>query len=153
MKLVSIIIPHYNGKELLYNCINSIYQNIQIENFEIILEDNGSTDDSVQNIKQLFSDIVIITNETNVGYSGGCNIGAQNAKGKYLLFLNNDTEHSKEWVEKLVNFLDSHPDAFAVQPKILNIKNKEYFDYAGGAGGFLDHFGFPYVKGLSLIHI
>ena len=147
MKLVSIIIPHYNGKELLYNCINSIYQNIQIENFEIIVVDNGSTDDSVQNIKQLFSDIVIITNETNVGYSGGCNIGAQNAKGKYLLFLNNDTEHSKEWVEKLVNFLDSHPDAFAVQPKILNIKNKEYFDYAGGAGGFLDHFGFPYVKG------
>ena len=96
MKLVSIIIPHYNGKELLYNCINSIYQNIQIENFEIIVVDNGSTDDSVQNIKQLFSDIVIITNETNVGYSGGCNIGAQNAKGKYLLFLNNDTEHSKE---------------------------------------------------------
>ena len=147
MKLVSIIIPHYNGKELLYNCINSIYQNIQIENFEIIIVDNGSTDDSVQNIEQLFSDIVIITNETNVGYSGGCNIGAQNAKGKYLLFLNNDTEHSKEWVEKLVNFLDSHPDTFAVQPKILNIKNKEYFDYAGGAGGFLDHFGFPYVKG------
>ena len=105
MKLVSIIIPHYNGKELLYNCINSIYQNIQIENFEIIIVDNGSTDDSVQNIEQLFSDIVIITNETNVGYSGGCNIGAQNAKGKYLLFLNNDTEHSKEWVEKLVNFL------------------------------------------------
>ena len=61
MKLVSIIIPHYNGKELLYNCIKSIYQNIQIDNFEIIVVDNGSTDDSVQNIKQLFSDIVVIT--------------------------------------------------------------------------------------------
>ena len=147
MKLVSIIIPHYNGKELLYNCINSIYQNIDIKNFEIIVVDNGSTDDSVHNIKQLFSEVVIISNQNNVGYSGGCNIGAQSAQGKYLLFLNNDTEHSKGWIEKLVNFLDSHPDTFAVQPKILNIKNREYFDYAGGSGGFLDHYGFPYVKG------
>ena len=63
MKLVSIIIPHYNGKELLYNCINSIYQNIEIEDFEIIVVDNGSTDDSVQNIKQLFSKVVIIHNQ------------------------------------------------------------------------------------------
>ena len=105
MKLVSIIIPHYNGKELLYNCINSIYQNIDIKNFEIIVVDNGSTDDSVHNIKQLFSEVVIISNQNNVGYSGGCNIGAQSAQGKYLLFLNNDTEHSKGWIEKLVNFL------------------------------------------------
>ena len=90
MKLVSIIIPHYNGKELLYNCINSIYQNIEIDDFEIIVVDNGSTDDSVQNIKQLFSKVVIIHNQNNVGYSGGCNIGAKNAQGKYLLFLNNE---------------------------------------------------------------
>ena len=147
MKIVSIIIPHYNGKELLHNCINSIYQNINIENFEIIVVDNGSKDDSVKNIKQLFSDVIIISNKENIGYSGGCNIGAKNAEGKYLIFLNNDTEHSKDWIEKLVSFLDSNPDTFAAQPKILNIKNKEYFDYAGGAGGFIDRFGFPYVKG------
>lgn len=147
MKIVSIIIPHYNGKKLLHNCISSIYQNINIDNFEIIVVDNASTDDSVKNIKDLFSDVVIVSNKENIGYSGGCNIGAQQAKGKYLIFLNNDTEHSDGWIEKLVDFLEKHPDTFAAQPKVLNINNKEYFDYAGGAGGFIDRFGFPYVKG------
>ena len=147
MKIVSIIIPHYNGKKLLHNCISSIYQNINIDNFETIVVDNASTDDSVKNIKDLFSDVVIVSNKENIGYSGGCNIGAQQAKGKYLIFLNNDTEHSDGWIEKLVDFLEKHPDTFAAQPKVLNINNKEYFDYAGGAGGFIDRFGFPYVKG------
>ena len=147
MKIVSIIIPHYNGEKLLYNCINSIYQNIDIDNFEIIIVDNASTDNSIKNIQNLFSDIIIVSNKKNVGYSGGCNIGAQHAKGKYLIFLNNDTEHSYRWIEKLVDFLEEHPSAFAAQPKVLNINNKEYFDYAGGAGGFIDCFGFPYVKG------
>ena len=147
MKIVSIIIPHYNGKDLLHNCIDSIYNNISIENFEIIVVDNASTDNSVQNIQTLFPDVVIVSSKENVGYSGGCNIGAKHAEGKYLIFLNNDTEHSNQWIEKLVNFLDKNSDVFAAQPKILNINNKEYFDYAGGAGGFIDRFGFPYVKG------
>jgi GT2 family glycosyltransferase len=147
MKIVSIIIPHYNGKKLLYNCINSIYQNIDIDNFEIIVVDNASTDNSIKNIQNLFSDVIVVSNKKNIGYSGGCNIGAQHAKGKYLIFLNNDTEHSDRWIEKLVDFLEEHPSAFAAQPKVLNINNKEYFDYAGGAGGFIDCFGFPYVKG------
>jgi len=147
MKIVSIIIPHYNGKDLLYNCIDSIYNNITIENFEIIVVDNASTDDSVKHIETSFPEVIIVKNKNNVGYSGGCNIGAENANGKYLLFLNNDTEHSNQWIEKLVNFLDENPDVFSAQPKILNINNKEYFDYAGGAGGFIDHFCFPYVKG------
>ena len=124
MKIVSIIIPHYNGKDLLYNCIDSIYNNISIENFEIIVVDNASTDNSVQNIQTLFPDVVIVSSKENVGYSGGCNIGAKHAEGKYLIFLNNDTEHSNQWIEKLVNFLDKNPDVFAAQPKILNINNK-----------------------------
>jgi hypothetical protein len=105
MKIVSIIIPHYNGEKLLYNCINSIYQNIDIDNFEIIVVDNASTDNSIKNIQNLFSDVIVVSNKKNIGYSGGCNIGAQHAKGKYLIFLNNDTEHSDRWIEKLVDFL------------------------------------------------
>ena len=64
-----------------------------------------------------------------------------------MLFLNNDTEHSNEWIEKLVYFLDSNSKIAAVQPKILNIHNKKLFDYAGGAGGFIDKFCFPFVQG------
>ena len=147
MNVVSVIIPHYNGEDMLYNCINSIYNNISINNFEIIIVDNASTDNSINRIKNSFGNVKIISNKSNLGYSQGCNIGANHANGKYLLFLNNDTEHSKDWIEKLVNFLDSNSGVAAVQPKILNIHNKKLFDYAGGAGGFIDKFCFPFVKG------
>lgn len=147
MNMVSIIIPNYNGGDLLYNCINSIYENISIKDFEIIVVDNGSTDNSINRVKSNFQNVEIISSNSNLGYSGGCNLGATHASGKYLLFLNNDTEHSNEWIEKLVYFLDSNSKIAAVQPKILNIHNKKLFDYAGGAGGFIDKFCFPFVQG------
>ncbi len=147
MNTVSIIIPHYNGEDLLYNCIDSIYKNISIKDFELIVVDNASTDDSINRIKSNFQNVKIISSNSNLGYSGGCNLGATHANGKYLLFLNNDTEHSSEWIEKLVHFLDSNSKIAAVQPKILNIHNKKLFDYAGGAGGFIDKFCFPFVQG------
>ena len=147
MNMVSIIIPHYNGEDLLYNCIDSIYKNISIKDFELIVVDNASTDDSINRIKSSFESVKIISSNSNLGYSGGCNLGATHASGKYLLFLNNDTEHSSEWIEKLVHFLDSNSNIAAVQPKILNIYNKKLFDYAGGAGGFIDKFCFPFVQG------
>ena len=147
MNMVSIIIPNYNGGDLLYNCIDSIYKNISIKDFEIIVVDNGSTDNSINRVKSNFQNVGIISSNSNLGYSGGCNLGATHASGKYLLFLNNDTEHSNEWIEKLVYFLDSNSKIAAVQPKILNIHNKKLFDYAGGAGGFIDKFCFPFVQG------
>ena len=147
MNMVSIIIPNYNGGDLLYNCIDSIYKNISIKDFEIIVVDNGSTDNSINRVKSNFQNVEIISSNSNLGYSGGCNLGATHASGKYLLFLNNDTEHSSEWIEKLVHFLDSNSKIAAVQPKILNIHNKKLFDYAGGAGGFIDKFCFPFVQG------
>ena len=147
MNMVSIIIPNYNLGDLLYNCIDSIYKNISIKDFEIIVVDNGSTDNSINRVKSNFQNVEIISSNSNLGYSGGCNLGATHASGKYLLFLNNDTEHSNEWIEKLVYFLDSNSKIAAVQPKILNIHNKKLFDYAGGAGGFIDKFCFPFVQG------
>ena len=147
MNMVSIIIPHYNGEDLLYNCIDSIYKNISIKDFELIVVDNASTDDSINRIKSNFQNVKIISSNSNLGYSGGCNLGATHASGKYLLFLNNDTEHSSEWIEKLVHFLDSNSNIAAVQPKILNVHNKKLFDYAGGTGGFIDKFCFPFVQG------
>ena len=147
MNMVSIIIPNYNGGDLLYNCIDSIYKNISIKDFELIVVDNASTDDSINRMKSNFESVKIISSNSNLGYSGGCNLGATHASGKYLLFLNNDTEHSNEWIEKLVYFLDSNSKIAAVQPKILNIHNKKLFDYAGGAGGFIDKFCFPFVQG------
>ena len=146
MKL-SIIIPHHNGKKLLYDCLQSIYDNISIDNFEIIVVDNLSTDKSVDEVKSNFPSIILLKSEINLGYSGGCNLGAKNAVGEYVIFLNNDTLHTKKWIEELINFLDKNPHAGAAQPKILNAINKDTFDYAGGAGGYIDKYCFPFVRG------
>jgi len=146
MKL-SIIIPHHNGEELLFNCLESILNQISIQDFEIIVVDNGSIDDSANKAKEKFPSINLLKSETNLGYSGGCNFGAKNAKGEYTIFLNNDTLHTKNWIEELIGFLDKNPQAGAAQPKILNATNKDTFDYAGGAGGYIDKYCFPFVRG------
>ena len=70
MNMVSIIIPNYNGGDLLYNCINSIYENISIKDFEIIVVDNGSTDNSINRVKSNFQNVEIISSNSNLGYSG-----------------------------------------------------------------------------------
>ena len=146
MKL-SIIIPHHNGEELLFNCLESMLNQISIQDFEIIVVDNGSIDNSADKAKEKFPSINLLKSETNLGYSGGCNFGAKNAKGEYTIFLNNDTLHTKNWIEELIGFLDKNPQAGAAQPKILNATNKDTFDYAGGAGGYIDKYCFPFVRG------
>ena len=146
MKL-SIIIPHHNGEELLFNCLESILNQISIKDFEIIVVDNGSIDNSADKAKEKFPSINLLKSETNLGYSGGCNFGAKNAKGEYTIFLNNDTLHTKNWIEELIGFLDKNPQAGAAQPKILNATNRDTFDYAGGAGGYIDKYCFPFVRG------
>ena len=146
MKL-SIIIPHHNGEELLFNCLESILNQISIKDFEIIVVDNRSIDNSADKAKEKFPSINLLKSETNLGYSGGCNFGAKNAKGEYTIFLNNDTLHTKNWIEELIGFLDKNPQAGAAQPKILNATNKDTFDYAGGAGGYIDKYCFPFVRG------
>jgi len=83
----------------------------------------------------------------NKGYAGGCNAGAEKAKGKYFLFLNNDTTHVPGWIESLVAAMDANPELAAVQPKILNYFHREFFDYAGGSGGELDVFVYPFTRG------
>ena len=144
---VSIVIPHHNGKKLLLDCVDSIYRNITTKDFEIIVVDNMSNDFSADDVKAKFPSIHLLKAESNLGYSGGCNFGAKQAKGKYIIFLNNDTLHTKNWVEELVSFLEKNPQVGAAQPKLLNAVNKDTFDYAGGAGGFIDKYCFPFVRG------
>ena len=145
-KLVSIIIPHFNNETILLNCIQSIY-NSSYKNFEILIVDNASTDDSIKKAKDKFPSIRIITSNYNSGYAGGCNYGAKEALGEYLFFLNNDTTIDSSCIDELVKQLQHNNKTASVQPKILNMNNKSYFDYAGACGGFMDYLVFPYTRG------
>ena len=144
--LVSIIIPHWNGIDVVTECLESL-QKTTYPNIEIIVVDNDSSDDSVNHIRKLFPKVIIFENSRNEGYAGGCNRGSEIAKGKYLLFLNNDTIHEPNWIEPLVRLLERTPQIAAVQPKLLNYYQKNLFDYAGGAGGLMDFLVFPFARG------
>ena len=143
---VSIIIPHWNGIDILSECIDSL-NNTEYSNFEIIVVDNYSSDESVKWLKANHPKIKIIENDKNYGYAGGCNRGINNSKGDYIVFLNNDTIHKKDWLSNLVTFMNKHPDSSAVQPKILNYYERDKFDYAGGAGGHMDILCYPFARG------
>ena len=142
---ISIIIPHYNNKNILYNCINSL-DKLSYQDYKIIVVDNNSTDNSPAEVKKSFPNIDIIKSNQNLGYAGGCNLGAQSSKSEFLLFLNNDTIHNHDFIEPLVNLLDKDDSIASVQPKIINF-DKINFDYAGGSGGFMDYLVYPFARG------
>ena len=141
----TIIIPHHNGEKILFRCLESINKSVN-GSPEIIIVDNASTDHSIDAVKLKFPNINIIRSEKNLGYAGGCNLGAIEAKNNLIVFLNNDTVLSDDWDQSLFKRLEDETIS-SVQPKIKNLLNKEYFDYAGASGGFLDVFCYPFCRG------
>tara|TARA_B100001996_G_scaffold363399_1_gene331651 strand:+ start:1268 stop:2320 length:1053 start_codon:yes stop_codon:yes gene_type:complete len=144
--LISIIIPHWNGIEVLSECLSSLKKST-FKSFEIIIVDNASEDGSQLWIKENHPDIILLENNKNYGYAGGCNRGADIAKGKYLLFLNNDTVLNSDWLQPLFDKINGDDNIAAIQPKILNYYENDVFDYAGGAGGYMDLFCYPFARG------
>jgi GT2 family glycosyltransferase len=117
---LSIIIISYNTKELLKNCIKSIYQTVRNRSYEIIVVDNASSDGSPDLIEREFKDITVIRNRENVGFARANNQAIKLAKGGYLLLLNSDTILREGTVGTLLDFIAKNPDAAAVGPKVLN---------------------------------
>ncbi|HEX9653109.1 MAG TPA: glycosyltransferase family 2 protein [bacterium] len=146
LPLVSIIIPHFNGKEILSRCLDSL-ATTEYANKEIIVVDNASTDGSADEVRRAHPEIRLVRNRENRGYAGGCNSGLPSAHGEYLLFLNNDTEVEPNWLTNLIEFCEQDHRIAACQPKLLSGHNRAVFDYAGAAGGEIDIFGYPFARG------
>ena len=117
---VSIVIVNWNTAELLHNCIWSIYKNTSSINFEVIVIDNGSIDNSIEMVRLRFADVKIITNIENKGFAAGNNQGVAAAKGRYVLLLNSDTIVLPGSIEKTVVFADSNRQAAVVGCRVLN---------------------------------
>ncbi len=109
--------------------------------------DNGSTDCSVSFVEENYPAVTVINSGGNIGYSAANNLGVGHARGKYVVLLNNDVEVSPGWLEPLVAELESNPAIAACQPKLLHILDRNSFEYAGAAGGFMDYLGYPYLRG------
>jgi len=143
---ITVIIPHYNGKKILRDCLHSLDKN-EFREFKTIVIDNGSTDGSPDMIRAEYNWVELVCNPVNRGYAGACNQGIDLARTEFVLLLNNDTVMPENFLKEMLAALVNDGTAAMVQPKILSIQDKRYFDYSGGCGGEIDIFGYPFARG------
>ena len=142
---VAVVILNWNGKKLLAQFLPSVVKHS--EETTIYVADNASTDDSVLFVESEFPSVKIIQNSTNGGYAKGYNDALKNLSEDIFVLLNSDVEVTKNWLNPIVSAFKKESNLVAAQPKILDYKNKECFEYAGAAGGFIDKLGYPYCRG------
>ena len=146
MKL-SIVILNWNGSNHLKRFLPSVVKYSDREWVEIIVADNCSTDDSCDLIEIEFPKIKLLRFNLNHGFAEGYNQALKDNESQYLLMLNSDVEVTENWLEPLINIMDSDPLVAACQPKILSLNDPAKFEYAGASGGFIDRFGYPFCRG------
>jgi len=114
---------------------------------EVIIADNGSTDGSVSFLEKHFPQVKLILFNENNGFAKGYNLALQKIQADYYAIINSDIEVQPGWLTPIINLLEQDKLNAACQPKLLSYKDKKLFDYAGGAGGWLDSFGYPFARG------
>ena len=143
---VTIVILNWNGKNYLEKFLPSVLLT-QYQNFEIIVADNGSNDDSISFLQTSYPSIRLIRFSENLGFAKGYNEALKQMESDYYLLLNSDVEVTPGWLQPQVDLLESDKNIAASQPKILSYADKKKFEYAGAAGGWLDKYGYPFAKG------
>jgi GT2 family glycosyltransferase len=142
----AVVILNWNGRRFLDQFLPLVISRSH-DQAAIIVADNGSTDDSVEMLRNNFPEIEIIINSTNEGYAGGYNHALKQVDAEYYILLNSDIEVSENWIEPVIAMMDADKSIAACQPKIRSYIDPESFEYAGAAGGFLDRFGYPFCRG------
>ncbi len=143
---VSVVILNWNGRDWLRKFLPSVLAT-NYPNTRIIVGDNASTDDSIRFLQENYPSIEIIQNETNEGFSKGYNSILKHVTSDYYVLLNSDIEVTPNWLNPIVELMESSAGIAVCQPKILSHAQKEYFEYAGAAGGWLDALGYPFARG------
>ena len=142
---IGIVILNWNGEDLLKKFLPSVYNNS--EEHQIYVIDNNSNDNSIGIIKKNFKKIKIIQNKENYGFAKGYNEGLKQINEEVVCLLNNDVEVTRNWLNPVLKTFKTEKETVVIQPKILDFKNKNMFEYAGAAGGFIDYYGYPYCRG------
>lgn len=144
---VAIVILNWNGAQLLPEFLPSVVQHSRSESVEVIVADNGSTDNSLSLLEEQFPQVKILDLKQNYGFARGYNEALKQIEADYFVILNSDVEVTEGWLDEPVRLMEQDRTIAAVQPKILAFQQKTHFEYAGAAGGFVDRFGFPFCRG------
>lgn len=143
---VSIVILNWNGRNYLEQFLPSVLATTYA-NYEVIVADNGSTDDSIAFLEKQYPGIRLIRFDANLGFARGYNEALRQVETDYYILLNSDVEVMPGWLEPMVQLLETDKTIAACQPKLLSYHHKNRFEYAGAAGGWLDKYGYPFAKG------
>ena len=144
--LVAVVILNWNGKKYLEQFLPSVLSSAYA-NLRIIVADNASTDDSVNFVSRHFPTVEIIRNDTNEGFAKGYNTALKKVEADYYVLLNSDVEVDRNWIGPVISLMESDCSIAACQPKILSYYQKDFFEYAGACGGWIDRFGYPFSRG------
>jgi GT2 family glycosyltransferase len=143
---VAIVILNWNGRKYLEQFLPSVLASTY-ENMECIVADNASTDDSVIFLKEHFPQVNIISLAENFGFAKGYNHALKQVSADYYVLLNSDVEVEAGWIEPVISLMQADRNIAVCQPKILMYRDRKSFEYAGAAGGWLDHLGYPFARG------
>jgi GT2 family glycosyltransferase len=143
---VAIVILNWNGRNFLEKFLPSVVASTY-KNLQIVVADNASADDSVTFIKEHYPQIRLVVNYRNYGFAEGYNKALEQVSADYYVLLNSDVEVKSDWIEPVIELMESDALIAACQPKILSYNNKDMFEYAGAAGGWIDSFGYPFCRG------
>lgn len=152
MARLSVVILNWNGRRHLERYLPSVVAHTEGD-AEVVVADNGSTDDSLQWLRLNYPDVRVIRLDRNYGFAGGYNRALREVESEYVLLLNSDVEVTAGWWLPLVEVLDTESDVAAVAPKLLADMERTKFEYAGAAGGFIDYLGYPFCRGRILSNV
>lgn len=145
MTKVSVVILNWNGADMMRRFLPSVVTNTP--QADIVIADNGSTDDSLAMLRKDFPNVRLVELDQNYGFAEGYNRGLKSVESEYYVLLNSDVETPEGWLEPMVEYMDAHPEAAACQPKLRCQWAKENLEYAGACGGYVDALGYPYCRG------
>ena len=142
---IAVVILNWNGTKLLEQFLTSVVK--YSPEADIYVADNASTDDSVAFVKANFPTVKIVVNESNFGFAQGYNEALKHIDSEIYALVNSDIEVTEKWLKPIIETFENEPKTAIIQPKILDFKRKEYFEYAGAAGGFMDKYGYMFCRG------
>lgn len=146
-KKTAIVILNWNGQKLLEKFLPALLKNTPDETADIIVADNGSTDTTLPYLEKSYPSIQLIKLDKNYGFAEGYNKALSQLDYEYAVLLNSDVEVTENWLTTAIDYLETHSEVVALQPKILSYNDKSSFEYAGACGGFLDLYGYPFCRG------
>lgn len=143
---IAVVILNWNGREMMRRFLPSVVKHSEPEGM-VIVADNGSDDGSLDMLSREFPGVTQLPLPQNYGFAEGYNQALRQIDAPYYLLLNSDVEVTKGWLRPLLKYMERHPETAACQPKLLSQAEKHKFEYAGGAGGYIDRYGYPFCRG------